>query len=150
MIQTNHSPIIGGGRIGIGADTIIIGGWGGGNIPGGGGSGAIGVIGKGGWGGGGAGATEGAGTGGGGTATGAGGLGRGAVGGAGGADVGVIDDDDVVTGFGPIFSFSSSGKRPLTLWIWCICSSSVIFARAALVAASTLEVWPSHVTYINF
>ena len=26
-----------------------------------------------------------------------------------------------VAGFGPIFSFSSSGNKPLTLWIWWIC-----------------------------
>ena len=50
------------------------------------------------------------------------------------------------TGFGPIFSFSSSGKSPFTLWIWWICSSKVILARAARVAASTLDVCPSHVT----
>jgi len=52
------------------------------------------------------------------------------------------------TGFGPIFSFSSSGKSPFTLWIWWICSSKVILARAARVAASTLDVCPSHVTCV--
>lgn len=158
-------PISGGCLMGI----IIMPGWGG-RRPGGGGSAAMGgrPIGVGG-GGGGAGCCGGADTGTGGgmgwglawAAGGAGGFDTGTLGGL-GADVmggGTADlvpggggrdcmplTDREPTGFGPIFSFSSSGNSPFTLWIWWICSSKVMLARAALVAASTLDVCPSHVT----
>lgn len=57
------------------------------------------------------------------------------------ADIGGLDIyASLITGLGPIFSFSSSGSKPFTLWIWWIWSSIVILALAALVAASTLEV----------
>lgn len=107
---------------GIGAGTIIMGGWGG-IMPGGGGRGAMGSGGCGG-----------------------GGAGTGGGGGCGGWCL-IGSGADPNTGLGPIFSFSSSGSSPFTLCIWWICSSMVMLARAALVAASTLEVCPSHVTF---
>lgn len=48
---------------------------------------------------------------------------------------------------GPIFSLvSSSGTRPLALWMASICSWRVILAWAACWVRAILPEWPSHVT----
>lgn len=73
----------------------------------------------------------------------------------GGAELGILVAEDGGGGcwgislglLGPIFSLvSSSGTRPLALWMASICSWRVILAWAACWVRAILPEWPSQVT----